>query len=93
METNAYKEAHNIGNERAPTISLTATQPSVEREPIYSLSLLELNILVGDQVTVAGMLNPRSQIMVIRRDLAKEVNTCINPNHLIEMEGENGATN
>ena len=42
---------------------------------------------------VAGMLDPGSQIVVIWHDLAEEVNACINPNHLIEMEGANGATN
>jgi len=31
--------------------------------------------------------------VVIRRDLAEEVNARINPNHLVEMEGANGATN
>jgi hypothetical protein len=62
-------------------------------EPVYSLPLLELDTLVGDRVMVAGVLDPGSQIVVIRRDLAEEVNARINPNHLVEMEGANGATN
>ncbi len=40
-----------------------------------------------------GMLDPRSQIVVIQHNLAEEVNTHINPNHLVKMEGANGATN
>jgi hypothetical protein len=65
----------------------------VGHELVYSLPLLELDILVGDRVMVAGMLDPGLQIVVIRCDLAKEVNAHINPNHLVEMEGANGATN
>jgi hypothetical protein len=42
---------------------------------------------------VAGVLDPELQIVVIWRDLPKEVNAHINPNHLVEMEGANGATN
>ena len=62
-------------------------------KPVYSLPLLELDILVGDWVMVAGVLDPGLQIMVIWHDLAEEVNARINPNHLVEMEGANGATN
>jgi hypothetical protein len=62
-------------------------------EPVYSLPLLELNVLVGNQVTVPGVLDPGLQIVVIRCDLAEKVNACINPNHLVRMEGANRATN
>jgi hypothetical protein len=86
MEANTHEEAPNIRSECIPTLPPDA-------EPVNSLPLLELNVLVSDQVMVLGMLDPRSQIMVIQYNLAKEVDACINPNHLVKMEEANGATN
>ena len=80
IEANTYEEAHN---NCAPTLSPTAAQLLAGCEPVYSLPLLELNVLVGDWVTVAGVLDPGSQIVVIWCDLAEEVNARINPNHLV----------
>ena len=90
IEANTYGEAHN---KHATALSPTAAQLLAGHEPVYSLPLLELDVLVGDQVTVAGVLDPGLQIVVIWHNLAKEVDARINPNHLVEMEGANEATN
>ncbi|HEX4714522.1 MAG TPA: retropepsin-like aspartic protease, partial [Ktedonobacteraceae bacterium] len=62
-------------------------------EPEYSLPLQEIDILVGGHSTVAGVIDPGSQIVAIRKDLADEVTAGINPGVRLEMEGANGATN
>jgi len=62
-------------------------------KPVYSLPLLEIEVLVGNSNAEHRILNPRSQIIVICHNLAKEVGTHINTKHHIEMEGANGATN
>jgi hypothetical protein len=88
VEANTYEEVHNISHEGTPVPS-----PTAWREPKHSLPLLELDVLVGECITVPGVLDPGSQIVVIRRDLANKVNVRINTNHLVQMEGANGATN
>jgi hypothetical protein len=90
IEANTYKEAYD---KCAPTLLPTAAQLLVGHKLVYLLPLLELNVLAGDQVTVLGMLDPGSQIVVIWHNLAKKVNACIEPNHLVKMEGACGATN
>ena len=62
-------------------------------EPEYSLPLQEIDVLVGDHSTVAGVIDPGSQIVAIRKDLAEEVAAHINSGIRLEMEGANGATN
>ena len=62
-------------------------------EPEYSLPLQEIDINLGDGISKPGLLDPGSQIIVIRQDLAQEINTCISPRLHIKMEGANGYTN
>jgi hypothetical protein len=63
------------------------------RKPAYSLPLREIDIRIRDRVTEAGVINPGSQIIVIREDLAREVGATINTSRVLQMEGANGATN
>ncbi len=62
-------------------------------EPEYSLPLQEIDIQVGGRNMEAGVIDPGSQIVAIRKDLADEVAAHINPRVRLEMEGANGATN
>ena len=47
---------------------------------------------MGGSRIEAGVLDPGSQIVAIRQDLAKEVGAKINEHVKIEMEGANGVT-
>ena len=67
--------------------------PTNTREPAYSLPLREVDIRICDKVTEAGVIDPGSQIIVIREDLAREVGAIINTGRVLQMEGANGATN
>ena len=62
-------------------------------EPEYSLPLQEIDINLGEGISEPGLLDPGSQIVVIRRDLAQEINAHVSPGLWIEMEGANGYTN
>jgi hypothetical protein len=48
-------------------------------EPNYLLPLLEIDVAFNGSITEPAVLDPSSQIVVIRKDLAQEVNTHINP--------------
>ena len=72
---------------------LTTPDPAPLPEPEYSLPLQEIDVIVGGHNTEAGVIDPGSQIVAIRKDLADEVAACINPGVRLEMEGANGATN
>ncbi|KAN0119068.1 hypothetical protein V8E52_004515, partial [Russula decolorans] len=61
--------------------------------PAYPLPLHEINIVINNKVTEAGVIDPGSQIIVMREDLAHEVGATINADRLLQMEGANGATN
>ncbi len=61
-------------------------------EPDYSLPLWEVDILVGSHSMEAGVIDPGSQIIAIRKDLADEVGAHINPDIRLEMQGANSAT-
>jgi hypothetical protein len=75
----------------------TSPQPHASSTPIsepeYSLPLQEIDILVGGRSMVAGVIDPGSQIVAIRKDLADEVAARINPALCLKMEGANSATN
>jgi len=62
-------------------------------EPAYSLPLQEIDIALGNGSAEPGLLDPGSQIVVTRKDLAQELNACINAGLWIEMEGANSSTN
>ena len=89
--TSSYEEAADF----APTDDpIGRNMPLTDlREPAYSLPLREIDILLGNKVVEAGVIDPGSQIIVIREDLAREVNATINADRLLQMEGANGATN
>ncbi|KAI0277654.1 hypothetical protein BC826DRAFT_875443, partial [Russula brevipes] len=61
-------------------------------EPRYSLPLQEIDVRIDNRVTVPGVIDPGSQIVAIRQDLAIEVNAQINPKVKYKMEGANGST-
>jgi hypothetical protein len=61
-------------------------------EPAYSLPLQEIDVLVGGRIKEPGVIDPSSQIVAIRSDLAREVKAAINPENKVEMEGANGLT-
>ena len=89
VEANVYEDACDSPDPRL----LSAYQLSTGREPEYSLPLQEIDVSVGGDITEPGVYDPGSQIVVIRQDLARQVNARINPTRLLEMEGANGATN
>jgi len=62
-------------------------------EPTYSLPLQEIDVAFGNGSAEPGLLDLGSQIVVIRKDLAQELNAHINAGLRIEMEGANSATN
>ncbi len=53
----------------------------------------EIDVQVGGKIIEAGVIDPGSQIIVMREDLAREVGATINADHLLQMEGANRATN
>jgi hypothetical protein len=63
------------------------------REPDYSLPLLKIDVALKGSIVEPAVLDPGSQIIVIRKDLAQEVNMCVNPSQWLKMEGANGTTN
>ena len=69
------------------------TQSTPVPEPEYSIPLQEIDVLVGGHTTEAGVIDPGSQIVAIRKDLADEVAAHVNPGVRLQMEGANGATN
>ena len=90
VETSSYEEAADLTNSDTTNQS---TRPTNRREPAYSLPLREIDVQIGDKVLEAGVIDPGSQIIVIREDLAREVGATINTDRLLQMEGANGATN
>jgi hypothetical protein len=87
VETSSLEEVGAVD-----TTAQSAFSASVH-EPAYSLPLREVDIRIGDRVTEAGVIDPGSQIIVIREDLAREVGANINASRILQMEGANGATN
>lgn len=90
VETSSYEEAVDVA--LVDTINQNSPFPSL-REPAYSLPLREVDVQIGGKVTEAGVIDPGSQIIVMREDLAREVGASINTDRLLQMEGANGATN
>ena len=70
VETNAYKELREeLENEDAP-LPFSVFQLSTWREPAFSLPLQEIDVSLGINLLEPGVLDPGSQIVVIRHDLA-----------------------
>ena len=61
--------------------------------PAFCLPLQELDVLVGRITKVPAIFDTGSQIVVIRQDIVESLGIRVNTQRLIEMEGENGATN
>ncbi|KAI9448735.1 hypothetical protein F5148DRAFT_987969 [Russula earlei] len=61
-------------------------------EPEYSLPLQEVNITFTPDISEPGVIDPSSQIMVIRQDLAHKINAQINYGQCLTMESANGLT-
>jgi len=93
VETNLYEQSSDNTRGLDAAFPLTPPPLTANLEPVHSLPLLEIEVLVGNLSTEHRILDPGSQIVVIRRDLAKEVGTCINMQHHIKMEAANGGTN
>jgi hypothetical protein len=93
METNLYKWLPISKEENDTALPFSPTSLAANLEPVHSLPLLEIEVLVSNISTKHGILNPRSQIVIIHHDLTEEVGTHINTRHRIKMEGANSATN
>jgi hypothetical protein len=76
-----------------PELDSHPSEMTIPHEPDYSLPLLEIDVAFSGSITEPAVLNPGSQIVVIRRDLAQEVNAHVNPSRRLEMEGANSTTN
>ena len=87
VEAGSFEQASDIGADPVSVLELAA-----RREAEFSLPLREIDVLVNDLRTEAGVLDQGSQIVVIREDLAKEVGARINTQHVLRMEGANGST-
>jgi len=93
IEVASYEDACNL----APATTECSSSPEPHLtcipEPDYSLPLQEIDISFGNGISEPGLLDLGSQIVIIRQDLAQEINTRISPRLRIEMEGANGYTN
>ena len=81
IEMNLYEWSQDSTKDHDAALPSTLLPFVADLEPVHSLPLLEIEVLVGDLSTEHGILDPGSQIVVIRRDLAKEVGAHINTWH------------
>ena len=74
VEVTSYREASDPGPFTAE--SPCPAEPCLTHcpEPEYSLPLQEIDIDFSNGISEPGLLDPGSQIVVIRQDLAKEIN-------------------
>jgi len=93
VEVTSYGEAPNSAPFTAESPPSAEPHLTHYPEPEYSLPLQEIDINLGEGISEPGLLDPSSQIVVIRRDLAQEINARVSPGLRIEMEGANGYTN
>src|SRR6266567_3401698 len=87
VETGSFEQASKDSADPVAVLELAAKQ-----EAEFSLPLCEIDILVNNLRTEAGVLDQGSQIVVIREDLAKDVGAQINTQCTLRMEGANGST-
>ena len=87
VETASFEQASGDSVDPVSVLEFAA-----RREAEFSLPLREIDVLVNNLRTEAGVLDQGSQIVVIREDLAKEVNARINTQRTLRMEGANGGT-
>jgi hypothetical protein len=62
-----------------PELNSHPSKMTIPHEPNYSLPLLKIDVAFNGSITEPAVLDPGSQIVVIRKDLVQEVNACINP--------------
>ena len=93
VKVTSYGEPSNHPTLTAKPSSCFGTVLTHLPEPAYSLLLQEIDVTLGNGSAEPGLLDPGSQIVVIRKDLAQELNAHINAGLRIEMEGANSATN
>jgi len=93
VEVASYGEAPDLAPFTAESPPPAKSRLTHCPEPEYSLPLQEIDINLGEGISEPGLLDPGSQIVVIRRDLAQEINAHVSPGLWIEMEGANGYTN
>lgn len=86
VDTASFEQPRSSSS--APSIS----EPdfSTLRAAEYSLPLREIDVLINNTISEAGVLDQGSQIVVIRQDLAQEAGVIINRRFQLEMEGANG---
>jgi hypothetical protein len=65
--------------ESYPKLDSHPSEMMIPHEPDYSLLLLKIDMAFSRSITKPTVLDPGSQIIVIRRDLAQEVNAHVNP--------------
>lgn len=87
VETGSFEQIGNEGQDSVSVLELAA-----KREAEFSLPLHEIDVLVNNLRTEAGVLDQGSQIVVIREDLTKEVGAQINTQRTLHMEGANSST-
>ena len=87
VETGSFEQVSTDSTNPVSVLELTA-----QREAEFSLPLREIDVLVNNLRTEAGVLDQGSQIVVIREDLAKEVGAQINTQRTLRMEGANSST-
>ena len=104
VETNKYKAV--FAGDRQPSVAPTpvlccttvhddtADHSVIDNQlPDFCLPLQELNVLINGSIKAAAILDTRSQIIIIRHNIAQALGAWINHQHLIEIEGANRATN
>ena len=87
VETGSFEQLSSNCVDPVSVLELAA-----KREAEFSLPLREIDVVVNNLCTEAGVLDQGSQIVVIREDLAKEVGAQINTQRTLRMEGANGST-
>jgi len=87
VETNSFEQVDADSTDPVSVLSLAA-----KREAEFSLPLQEIDVLMNNICTEAGILDQGSQIIVIQEDLAREVGAQINTQCILRMEGANGST-
>lgn len=71
---------------------VSVLEPATKRKAAFSSPLLEIDVLVNNHSTEAGVLSQGSPIVIIREDLANEVGARINTRRTVRIEDMNGNT-
>lgn len=105
VETNGYEAVSTRDREASSPFASTSHHTTVHdvttircsnlnnQEPEFCLPLQEVDIIINSSIKACSILDTGSQIIVIWHNLVQTLGVPINHQHLIEMEGANGATN